>query len=982
MLKIFHQITVKTNCLAVIIGLINSLLFVPNIAFAQSVNSACQWPETGDWIISNNCTLTNTAILPASLIVNANVRLTLEPQAKLLLDLKQHKIVVKKGGGIKLKKGAVVRQVKASELSTTTQTSLLSQTVKIHTMPGDGSIRYWNTTNFETARNALAGRNGSASGVNQDPLSEGTTNWNDGTNWVITRTFLPFDTSSLPDDANILSAKLYLTGRKYVNGGEISLVLTNQSNPEVLSSADYGTVLFAKQAENKNSADFGNSATTQAWELNNVGLSNLAKTGITKLAIVTQNDFLNQAPTNGAGNNFGLADIASSRSQPDIRPYLEITYTLNSSPTPNPTSATGTPTTLPAPSLPTATTTPIVTPFQNPTGSATFNQPYQNLSFPIPVNGQFFYALGDSLKNALYYRQHLQILSFDFQEAGRKIVEQKLAEINLNENSSYPLRVPNANGSAYIYSPQFIAFSQAGFYTQNINNSNNTFIPAVGGEQRRQLGREFFKTHTNINPEAITAIYNLGDVNTVPIFSPASFPTDLTTFQPLPVGLSDSSEIITRTISPLNPHGTDIVSNLYGTYFRSPSLTETLTAGGATPEQIYELIKTPSTAMSREQLGRILGIYSNTFTSTNPATEERIPNIIKFSSNKTNIKAGEPITLTWEVSNTDYISITNLGKIFANSGQITLYPAKTTTYKLVITNAPEITSSVTVQVDVNSTTTTQNNPLLNNIYLTTFNYDIGGQSTQKIILPGTPNTLAVLIKLPGAFVKNVTTQIVSDAQVCLENGGVQECLATCGIAMDTATLATIAIPLVPASTAVIGGLCDFSNGLIYFAQGEFIQGAVQMTAVVPVFGLFTKSSAKIVSVTIKNSALTAEEIILKQSTNSNTATELLNQAQARFLTSEERILIENSFNNQTAKNIFKNLFKPSDNITPGGTAGILIKEYLEEISNTPSTHLLKALQSEKDISNLLKQPGLSKADTDLLNIMNEQLNYAISTLLK
>jgi hypothetical protein len=246
----------------------------------------------------------------------------------------------------------------------------------------------------------------------------------------------------------------------------------------------------------------------------------------------------------------------------------------------------------------------------------------------------------------------------------------------------------------------------------------------------------------------------------------------------------------------------------------------------------------------------------------------------------------------------------------------------------------------------------------------------------------------MLKNLTGSFVKEVKTQIVSDAQVCLENGGVQECLATCGIAMDATSLTTLGLSgtglgtVIPATTAVIGGLCDFSNGLIYFAQGEFLQGAVQMVAVIPVVGLGTKTSAKIVNTTLKNSALTAEEIILKQSITSNTATNLLIEAETRFLTSEERLIIENSLNNEKAKNIFKELFKPTDKITPGGTAGILIKEYIDEVSNTRSTHLPKAIQFEKDISNLLKLPGLSKADTDLLNIMNEQLNYALSTLIK
>jgi hypothetical protein len=843
-------------------------------------------------------------------------------------------------------------------------------TVKIYSLPGDGSIRYWNNTNFITARQSNSGGNNTTTGVNINPISEGAINWNDGKNWINSRIFLPFDTSSIPLNATITAATLNLSGRKYVKGGFISLVLSTQENPNTLKDSDYGKITFIRQAADKNTDNFSVNTTMQPWKLNKTGLNNIRKGEITQFAVITQNDFGNRSPISKIDNNFGITDVGTSRAQDEKKPFLEITYTIYNDSTNTP----------PEP----VKITPVE--FKNPEGSATFNQPYQNLSFPIPKNGQFFYSLGDSLKSALFYRQGVQILNFDFQERGRKIVEQKLSEINLNENSSYPLRIPNPNGSGYIDSPQFSAFSSTGFYTLGINNSNNTFIPSVGGEQKKQLGKTYFQTQTKINPDSITITYNLADVLSVPIFSLNNDPANFVNFQPLPAVAGETAEIITRTISPVNPQGTDIVSNVYGTYFKSPSLTETLIAAGATPAQILALLQTPSTAMSREQLGNVLGIYYKYVSPYPVSTNENIPKIIKFFSNKVNIKVGEPVVLTWEVANADFVTITNWGGILANAGQITLYPTNTTTYKLVINNAPEITASITINVDTNPAVGTLNNPLLNKIYLTTFNYDINGQSTPKVILPGTPSTLTMLKNLTGSFVKEVKTQIVSDAQVCLENGGVQECLATCGIAMDATTLATLGLSgtglgtVIPATTAVIGGLCDFSNGLIYFAQGEFLQGAVQMVAVIPVVGLGTKTSAKIVNATLKNSALTAEEIILKQSINSNTATNLLIEAETRFLTSEERLIIENSLNNEKAKNIFKNFYKSSDTITPGGTAGAIkyTAKTGDKVNN--SDHIKKGEDFLRGIQNLLKNSNINSSDRDILQILAHQLLEALNEI--
>jgi RHS repeat-associated protein len=78
-------------------------------------NPSCTPPSPGDWTISSSCTFTGVAIVPQSVIVNAGKELILAPSSKLLIDLKHYKLLVKKGGGVLIKKTAALRQVKVSD---------------------------------------------------------------------------------------------------------------------------------------------------------------------------------------------------------------------------------------------------------------------------------------------------------------------------------------------------------------------------------------------------------------------------------------------------------------------------------------------------------------------------------------------------------------------------------------------------------------------------------------------------------------------------------------------------------------------------------------------------------------------------------------------------------------------------------------------------------------------------------------------------
>ncbi len=56
----------------------------------------------------------------------------------------------------------------------------------------------------------------------------------------------------------------------------------------------------------------------------------------------------------------------------------------------------------------------------------------------------------------------------------------------------------------------------------------------------------------------------------------------------VPVGEFSRQEVITQTISLVNPNGIDVTSNLEGTLVISPSLQDNLLRAGATPQQINE----------------------------------------------------------------------------------------------------------------------------------------------------------------------------------------------------------------------------------------------------------------------------------------------------------------------------------------------------------------------------------------------------------
>ena len=78
----------------------------------------CSIPVTGDFTLTSSCTIIGNVLAPASIIIPSGKVLTITANSKLLIDLKHFKILVKKGGGILIKKTTTLRQVKTSDVVT------------------------------------------------------------------------------------------------------------------------------------------------------------------------------------------------------------------------------------------------------------------------------------------------------------------------------------------------------------------------------------------------------------------------------------------------------------------------------------------------------------------------------------------------------------------------------------------------------------------------------------------------------------------------------------------------------------------------------------------------------------------------------------------------------------------------------------------------------------------------------------------------
>jgi len=203
----------------------------------------------------------------------------------------------------------------------------------------DGTLGYYaRTTDWNTIHDAATAQSSQSEFTNtqtKGPIA----GCSDG-GYFIRRNFIPFDTSSLPDDANITSAtlNLYIIS-KYNddNDGDdwINVVgETTQADVEDLVLADYdqcGSV--DNPDEGATRIDIGDITTSDwnTWTLNATGTSWISKTGYTKLGLREGHDCIDRAIDWTSGERYNGAYFRTSEyAGTDYDPYLEITYTVPS----------------------------------------------------------------------------------------------------------------------------------------------------------------------------------------------------------------------------------------------------------------------------------------------------------------------------------------------------------------------------------------------------------------------------------------------------------------------------------------------------------------------------------------------------------------------------------------------------------------------------------------------------------------------------
>lgn len=116
------------------------------------------------------------------------------------------------------------------------------------------------------------------------------------------------------------------------------------------------------------------------------------------------------------------------------------------------------------------------------------------------------------------------------------------------------------------------------------------------------------------------------------------------------------------------------------------------------------------------------------------------------------------------------------------------------------------------------------------------------------------------VKTVATFAKDIVIQTVNDGKVCIKSGSLQECLSTCGVSMDGATVALSPTVIGAGVAAGVGVACDFTNGLIYLAKGEKFQAGASMFAVIPVAGILGKGAGKVAKLSTKEAAEVAEAL--------------------------------------------------------------------------------------------------------------------------
>ncbi|MCK4947077.1 MAG: hypothetical protein KAQ99_10475 [Candidatus Aureabacteria bacterium] len=138
----------------------------------------------------------------------------------------------------------------------------------------------------------------------------------------INRANLNFDTSALPDTADITGVTLNLYGRFLYGSVSIGITQSSQTDPEYLVAADYNNITLNSPPEGatRKAAVLGDMTIT----LNSTGRGWISKTGWTKICLRCSHDIDNSPP---GYDNSNRITFRTSTIYYTLRPFLTITYT-------------------------------------------------------------------------------------------------------------------------------------------------------------------------------------------------------------------------------------------------------------------------------------------------------------------------------------------------------------------------------------------------------------------------------------------------------------------------------------------------------------------------------------------------------------------------------------------------------------------------------------------------------------------------------
>lgn len=173
------------------------------------------------------------------------------------------------------------------------------------------------------------GSNDAQATSNSPRIQAGTTT----NQWTqISRTFLLFDTSDLPDGDTIDSALVRfvaISAGDDIGSQSIGLITTTPASDTALVTDDYEQYGTTRQAADLTFAGItADSSTFNDFTLNSTGLGNISKTGITKFGINIVSDIDDAEPSwrsnDDTNLNYAFAEEALSG---DKKPRLEVTHT-------------------------------------------------------------------------------------------------------------------------------------------------------------------------------------------------------------------------------------------------------------------------------------------------------------------------------------------------------------------------------------------------------------------------------------------------------------------------------------------------------------------------------------------------------------------------------------------------------------------------------------------------------------------------------